>query len=1543
MTNATTPTPTITGLVEGTYVFRLTVTDNQGATSFDDLSVIVNPAIVNMLPTANAGGDKNINLPTNSTTLNGSGSDADGSIASYQWAKTSGPSVTMGPATNAVLTLSNLVAGVYEFELTVTDNLGGTGTDVATITVLNANQSPSANAGSNITITLPTNTTNISGSGTDPDGSIASYLWTQVSGPSTATLINETSATLTVDDLAEGAYTFMLTVTDNLGAIGTDEVTIQVNAIQVNEPPVANAGSDRSITLPTDFITLTGSGSDNDGTIATYSWIIVSGPGGSLAGENTTTLNVTAMVAGTYTFELTVTDNEGASDTDEVVVTVQPATVNQSPSADAGGDVTITLPSNTLVLNGSGTDPDGTINSYLWEKVSGPDATLTGTGTATLNLSDLLEGVYVFQLTVMDNGNASGSDLVTVTVNTLNQVPTANAGADITINLPTSSTAINGSGTDTDGTIATYVWAQTSGPTTATLADETTATLTASDLVAGTYIFTLTVTDDDGATANDEVKVIVNAANMAPVADAGINRNITLPTNRATFNGSGTDSDGTIASFEWTQVSGPSTAVMTNATTRSLTVTITVPGTYFFRLTVTDNLGATAFDDARIIVNPENINQLPTANAGANQSITLPTNSINLTGTGSDPDGSIATYAWLRVSGPTATLTNANTATLSLADLLEGTYTFRLTVTDNRGGTASDEVNVTVLPAIINQVPTANAGVDQTITLPTNSLNLTGSGSDPDGTIASYAWTRISGPTATITNGTSAVVSLSDLLEGTYVFRLTVTDNSGATDTDDVTVRVNALAVNQNPTANAGPDRNITLPTNSITLNGTGSDPDGSIASYSWVKTSGPAATLTNATAATLELSDLVEGTYTFRLTVTDNGGLTGQDVMQLIVTPAAVNQAPVANAGSNQTITLPLNSLTIFGSGSDADGTVLTYAWTVVSGTPITLANQNTATLSVSDLAAGSYTLRLTVTDEDGAIDSDDMTITVNPLATNQAPIANAGTDKTITLPTSIATLTGSGSDADGTIASYEWVKVSGPSVTMGTTNLASLSVSDLVEGIYIFRLTVTDDDGAEDSDDVSVTILPATVNAAPLVDAGQDIELIEPETMAALDGNASDTDGSIATIEWTQVQGPVVAISNGNALFAQVNGLTVGTYRFRLTVTDDDGATAFDEVQIVINPANTNLPPAANAGTDKNIKLPTNSTSLTGSATDADGTIASYSWLKLSGPAATMTGENTSTLNLSNLLDGVYQFQLTVTDDDGAIDTDEVTVTVSPADLNDAPVANAGSDISIELPDNFIVINGSATDDDGTPTIAWTQVSGPAATLGAVNTASLSVSNLVAGTYVFRITATDAQTASDFDDVTVTVHPEPITPAAPVVDAGVDISIQLPDNDITIAAEATADDSGFIDTYSWMQLSGPPVMFERADTAVAVINDMVPGTYTFTVTVTDNAGQVASDQITVTVVEEEPLVKPHNLFSPDNQFDGTNVWVIEHADLLDGCDIVVYNRNGQKVYESKGYPVQWDGTYNNRPVPDGAYFYIITCDGQQTQTGSVTIARLK
>ncbi|HEY9006880.1 MAG TPA: malectin domain-containing carbohydrate-binding protein [Ohtaekwangia sp.] len=89
-------------------------------------------------------------------------------------------------------------------------------------------------------------------------------------------------------------------------------------------------------------------------------------------------------------------------------------------------------------------------------------------------------------------------------------------------------------------------------------------------------------------------------------------------------------------------------------------------------------------------------NAVPTVNAGADKTVILPTTSVSLTGTASDSDGSIASYSWTKVSGPTATLGSITTATLNVTALLQGTYTFRLTVKDNAGASAYDDVVVTV-------------------------------------------------------------------------------------------------------------------------------------------------------------------------------------------------------------------------------------------------------------------------------------------------------------------------------------------------------------------------------------------------------------------------------------------------------------------------------------------------------------------------------------------------------------------------------------------------------------------------------------------------------------------------------------------------------------------------------------------------------------------------------------------------------------------------------------------------------------------------------
>ncbi|MGZ3973682.1 MAG: PKD domain-containing protein, partial [Flavisolibacter sp.] len=268
------------------------------------------------------------------------------------------------------------------------------------------------------------------------------------------------------------------------------------------------------------------------------------------------------------------------------------------------------------------------------------------------------------------------------------------------------------------------------------------------------------------------------------------NQTITLPVNSVTLSGSASDPDGTIASLQWTQLSGPSQASIASPAAASTAVNNLVQGTYSFRLTATDNKGASSTSDLTVTVNAA-MNQPPVAVAGPDQTFTLPQSSTILVGSGSDPDGTISGYQWSQVSGPTQlTFNNAASAMCTVSNFKKGVYVLRLTVKDDKGATAWANMTLTVL-APPNQLPVADAGPDQTITLPVNSVNLLGSASDPDGTIVSYNWTQTSGPTKTSFSSASPLaLTVHNLTEGLYVFRLTATDNDGATTWDEVKVTV---------------------------------------------------------------------------------------------------------------------------------------------------------------------------------------------------------------------------------------------------------------------------------------------------------------------------------------------------------------------------------------------------------------------------------------------------------------------------------------------------------------------------------------------------------------------------------------------------------------------------------------------------------------------------------------------------------------------------------------------------------------------------------
>ncbi len=179
-------------------------------------------------------------------------------------------------------------------------------------------------------------------------------------------------------------------------------------------------------------------------------------------------------------------------------------------------------------------------------------------------------------------------------------------------------------------------------------------------------------------------------------------------------------------------------------------------------------------------------------------------------------------YKWIKISGPSSyNIVNASLPSTQVTGLVEGVYQFELTVTDNDDATDNDIMRITVNPAP-NQAPNANAGSDKTIILPANTASLSGSGSDADGTVTIYKWTKISGPSAyNIVNASSSVTQVTGLVQGVYQFELTVTDNNGATDNDVMRITVNPPP-NQVPNANAGPNRTITLPVNNTSLSGSG-------------------------------------------------------------------------------------------------------------------------------------------------------------------------------------------------------------------------------------------------------------------------------------------------------------------------------------------------------------------------------------------------------------------------------------------------------------------------------------------------------------------------------------------------------------------------------------------------------------------------------------------------------------------------------------------------------------------------------------------------
>ncbi len=805
---------------------------------------------------------------------------------------------------------------------------------------------------------------------------------------------------------------------------------------------------------------------------------------------------------------------------------------------------------------------------------------------------------------------------------------------------------------------------------------------------AGSDSFTYTISDGHGGSASATVNIIIVPPNRPPMAgnDTAVTDQdtaVNIPYAALLSNDSDLDNDA-LTVTAYTQAANG--VVTTDANGFIYTPNTGYSGSDSFGYTISDGRGGTASAIVTVTVNyvppPPPPNQAPIANndtATTDQDVPVSISYASLLANDSDPDNDTLIVISYSPATNGVVTTDANGFIYTPNAGYSGSDSFGYTISDGRGGTASATVTVTVnyVPPPSNQVPVANndtAMTNQDVPVSISYAALLSNDSDPDNdplSVISYS-PAANGVVTTDANG--FIYAPNAGYSGSDSFGYTISDGRGGSANATVTLTVNYVPpVNHAPAAvpdtfTMAEDGLLNVNASSgVLANDTDSDRNNLTALL--VTSTVKGSLILDADGSLIYVPNVnVNGSDSFSYKASD--GMADSNVVTVTITINAVNDAPVAAADSyvtNEDTALSVPAKGVLTNDTDVEGSALTA---------ILVTAPTKGVLSLSSNGSFTYTPNANINGSDsfsykandGAADSNVVTVTITINAVNDAPVAAAdaySVNSGATLTVAASGVLANDNDVDGD--SLTAALVTSPTkgtLTLNSNGGFSYIPNPTASGSDSF--TYRANDGSANSNTVTVTITIVAVNRAPVAVADSYTTNEDTTLNVAAKGvltNDTDADGNTltATLVTSPTKGTLTLNSNGGFTYtpnANVNGSDSFTYRA------SDGITTSNTVTVTITITAVNDAPVAKADTFSvriNKTLTISYNSLLSNDTDVDGDTRSViSYTAPTSGTLTLSGSNLTFKPRSNWI-GTVTFTYTISDGHGGTSTATVTIRVT------------------------------------------------------------------------------------------------------------------------------------------------------------------------------------------------------------------------------------------------------------------------------------------